>query len=134
MKYFTLFLFVNVLVISGLCAQGLTKLDKKKGYKNIQVGDSIQRHTFFFEYDGRANDGYDVYSLILQPGLVYQIPADSLTRTPKDTILPNPYLKIGHIPLRNMHLLVYKKKVYEIILILEAIYFPEIKKDSNKRL
>lgn len=117
----------NVLIINGLYGQGLEKLDKKQGYKNIQIGDSIHKHTFFFEYDGRANDGYDVYSLILQEGLVYQIPADSLTKVPKDTILPNPYLNIGHIPLRRMHLLVYKEKIYEILLTFEGLYFQDVK-------
>lgn len=111
-----------------LIAQNLAKLDQKQGYKNIQIGDSIQKHQFFFAYDRKANDGYDVYSLVRADSLNYTIPPDSLNKFPKDTLLPNPYLKIGYIQVRKMHLLVYKQRIYEIILTLEPTYFPDMQK------
>lgn len=91
------------------------------------MGDSIQKHRFFFEYEGKANDGYDVYSLIMSDSLPFVIPADSLNKTPTDTLISNPYLHIGYIQVRKMILLVYKELIYEIIITLDITHFADIK-------
>jgi hypothetical protein len=100
LKIYTVFFITFLLICSialGVKGQDLNSLDQKRGFKDIQIGDSIQRYTPFFKYTEKATDGYDIFSIRNEN-------PEAVRR----------YAQLGYIPIQQLNLLVYKSKIQEI--------------------
>lgn len=115
-----IFIFLSIPQLRG---QGLSRLDQQKGFKNIRIGDSIQTYPAYFKYEGRADDGYDVYRLSAPQALKA---SDSLA------LKWAQYLSIGYIRLDHITLLCYKGKIHEILLSFKPAYFEDMKAVLSK--
>lgn len=101
-----LFVFTCFIVING---QNIAKLDKKNGFKDINLGANIKEyaHKFEKEEDGKGI-GYDIYSS-------------------KES-----YEYIGYIPIEKVSIFVYKNKVHEIKVFINLEMYEDVKKVLSK--
>jgi hypothetical protein len=100
-----LFLNLHLGLFCYLTAQNIQQLDKKKGFKDIKIGNEIKPllDSGRFEFKRSADNGYNIYQ------------ATDTTQ------------KLGHIPILEFNLLTYQKKIHEIRLLLDFANFEQIK-------
>ncbi len=96
-------------------AQNIEALDKKKGFKDIIIGDSIQRYLPFFKYKERAIDGYDVF-------VIKEESPEAIRR----------YAQLGYLPIQQLNLLVYKSRIHEIRIFFALEAYEDLKSILTK--
>ncbi len=107
-----LFLLICVIFLLPFTAlsQDIQVLDKKKGFKEIVIGDSIQNYRSSFKFIEKAPDGYEVY------GIREENPA-----------AVKKYAQLGYIPIQQLNLLVYKNVIHEIRIFFAIEAFEDLK-------
>lgn len=107
----SIFIQINTyLFVFGMCfaqfqaqAQDIRQLEKKRAFKDLKIGEEFSKYKDRFEFVRQAETGHNIYKAI------------------DDTI------KIGHLPIEELNLLVYNKKIYEIRLKLDIGTFEQVK-------
>ncbi len=103
-------LFLISWFTTTLPAQNIKNLDRKRGFKNLKIGEKVFKYADYFEWKGTAPNGYQIYQL-----------------RPTDTLDIKQYRQIGHIPIQQLFLMAYEGKIYEIRVSLAAESFEEMK-------
>lgn len=95
--------------INSAYAQNITQLDKKNGFRDILLGDSISKfiHKFDKEEDGKGR-GYDIYSS------------------------KNSYEYIGYIPIEKVSIFVYKDIIHEVKIFTSLDMYEDVKQVLSK--
>ncbi len=107
---FPCFVAALICLSMTLSAQDTQALDKKKGFKEIIIGDSIQHYRAFFKFIEKAPDGYKVY------GIREENPA-----------AVRKYAQLGYLPIQQLNLLVYKDFIHEIRIFFAIEAFEDLK-------